>query len=349
MLRDMSISAVLPPSRSPRASVGPVLFEGRGSISRWLERHSEEVSTAVSSAGAALLRGFGLADPHEFSRVASSVAGPLGGAYEGPSPRRTLAPGVYTASDVWSALVVAEHAEMSYLSRMPRHLFFWCRLPSARGGATTLVDGRRVLARLNPKRVEPLLAGPLRIRRRHARPSGLHDPFELKPWPSLFGTSDRDLVRQRAEALGYQVSFAWDGALTLEQSQPAVRHHPVSAEPAWLNHLLVFHGSSVTSTLASALHSEGGLRAGAGYPLALAYRALSRRGYPSATDVRLADGAPIDDDVVAHVREAVAAETVHVRWQRGDLLLVDNHVCMHGRRPYVGSREVIVAWSEARA
>jgi hypothetical protein len=325
------------------------LFEERGSISRWLARHAEEVQAAVRSTGAALLRGFSLADPHEFSHAASSFAGPLGGAYEGPSPRRALAPGVYTASEVWSALVVAEHAEMSYLSRMPRHLFFWCRQPSARGGATTLVYGRRVLARLDPRRIEPLLSGPLRIRRRHARPSGLRDPFELKPWPSLFGTDDRDLARQRAEELGYEVRFAWDGALTLEQSQPAVRHHPVSGEPAWLNHLLVFHGSSVTSTLASAFRSEGGLRAGAGYPLAMAYRALCKRGYPSATDVRLADGAPIDDDVVAHVREAVAAETVPVAWQRGDLLIVDNHVCLHGRRPYVGSREVIVAWSEARA
>jgi len=32
-------------------------------------------------------------------------------------------------------------------------------------------------------------------------------------------------------------------------------------------------------------------------------------------------------------------------WQKGDLLLVDNFLVMHGRRPFVGTRKVLASLS----
>lgn len=337
--------------QSRTAQTLPVLYEARGSnlaISEYVARHLEELRASVRSAGAALLRGFRLSDPRAFAEAASLFGGPLGQSYEGPSPRVALAPGVYTASEVWSALVVPEHAEMSYLKKLPRHLFFWCRRAAPRGGATTLVDARRVLARLDTRAVAPLREQPLLIRRRHARPRGLHDPFEQERWTRVFGTEDREQLTERALALGYAVYFERDGAVTLEQRQPAVRRHPVTREEAWLNHLLVFHRSAPLALLSSALRREGELRAALPYPLALGYRLLSALGYPAASDVRLGNGDPIPDELVAHVRAEVEEEMVELRWQAGDLLIVDNHLLLHGRRPFRGPREVIAAWSDAR-
>jgi alpha-ketoglutarate-dependent taurine dioxygenase len=257
---------------------------------------------------------------------------------------------VYTASEVSGAMVVPEHAEMSYLPRMPRHLFFWCRVPAAVGGETTVVDGRRVLARLDPALVEPLVSAPLRIRRRHARPKGFHDPFELKRWNVTFASEDRSELTERLRELGYSTYFGRDGSLTLEHRQQAVRVHPETRERAWLNHLLVFHASTPTATLRSGVLRERELRALALYPVAAGYRALSQfLGREVATDVRLASGAPIPDTTVAHVRAVVDEAAVHVKWQRGDVVLLDNHLVLHGRRPFQGRREVLVSWSESRA
>ncbi len=346
----MLVSPAAPrPALEGRAPLFPTIYEAPApELLGWLGRHREELRAAATSAGAILLRGFAGVDAGTFAQAAALFGGPLGEHYEGPSPRVPLAPGVYTASEVWSALVVAEHAEMSYLPQLPRYLYFWCRQPARHGGATTLVDGRRVLARLDARRIAPLLAGPLRIRRRHARPRGWHDPFELKRWPSAFGTDRREALALRAQALGCALSFERDGAITLEHRQPAVRRHPESVEEAWLNHLLVFHGSAPAATLASAL-CERELRALLPYPLALAYRALTRAGYRGATEVALANGEPVPDRIVAHVREVVDREAIHLDWRAGDLLIVDNHIALHGRRPYRGAREVIVAWSHARA
>jgi alpha-ketoglutarate-dependent taurine dioxygenase len=341
---------------SAREDPFPAVFTPRtardqGQLLDWVQAELPRLRAALRRSGALLLRGFALVEPAQFAAVATVIGGPLDERYEGPSPRSALgARGVYTASEVSPWVSIAEHAELSYLPQMPRHVFFWCRTPALHGGETTLVDGRRVLARLDRASIAPLLRAPLKIRRRHARARGPHDPFELKRWPTSFPGADREQVLARARALGFQARFDRLGSLTLEHEQPMVRLHPETGEAAWLNHLLVFHGSSPVAALALEGGLRGGLRARAMRSVARAYRAASPwLGYPVATDVRLADGSPIDDHIVQHVREAVARETVPVGWRAGDLVVVDNHIALHGRRPFRGARSVIAAWSAARA
>lgn len=300
--------------------------------------------------GSVLLRGFAMNGTADFAEAVRHVGGPLARRYEGPSPRHSLRPDVYTASDVSSIVVVPEHAEMSYEAKLPRHLFFHCHVPSWSGGETTFVDSRRVYAELDPAVRNLLTAAPLRIRRRHAPPRGGSDPFELEPWNRTYGTEEREAVLGRARAAGYRAHFGDDDTLTLEHEQPAVRLHPVTREPCFANHLLVFHRSTPTAVLGSAVRSEKSLRSAALYPLAAAYRSLGTRfGHEVATDVRLANGAPVPDDAVAHVRSVVDRLAIWHRWQPGDVVVVDNHASLHGRRPYLGPRSVAVAFTEARA
>jgi Taurine catabolism dioxygenase TauD, TfdA family len=321
-------------------------------VSRFIDANLDQLRAALRSEGALLLRGFGLDRADAFAEASSLLSGgPLGESYEGPSPRQQLAPAVYNASEVWGALVIAEHAEMSYLRAMPRHLFLWCRVAAPVRGETTLVDARRVLARLSPDPdLRRLLTEPLRIRRRHAGTARLRDPFELRPWPAAFGTSDPATAVGRAAGLGYRAHIDDAGALTLESEQLAVRRHPDTGAPAFLNHVLVFHASSPAATLERAWKEDRELRALPLWPLARAYRAYAtRQPRGTATDVSYADGSPIGDDVLAKVRAAVRAETHPLAWQPGDLAVVDNFAVLHGRRTFRGPRDVVVAWSDARA
>jgi len=43
------------------------------------------------------------------------------------------------------------------------------------------------------------------------------------------------------------------------------------------------------------------------------------------------------------VREAFEAETVVFRWETGDVLLLDNMLVAHGRRPFKGDRKIVAA------
>jgi alpha-ketoglutarate-dependent taurine dioxygenase len=39
----------------------------------------------------------------------------------------------------------------------------------------------------------------------------------------------------------------------------------------------------------------------------------------------------------------MAAEERTFDWQKGDVLLCDNYLVMHGRQPYSGHRQIVVA------
>jgi hypothetical protein len=58
------------------------------------------------------------------------------------------------------------------------------------------------------------------------------------------------------------------------------------------------------------------------------------------------DGTPIEPDVLDEVRAAYRAEAVRFDWRTGDLLVLDNVLVAHGRDPFEGPREVVVALAE---
>ena len=47
------------------------------------------------------------------------------------------------------------------------------------------------------------------------------------------------------------------------------------------------------------------------------------------------------------INEVYEANTARERWQAGDLMLVDNVRTAHGREPFEGPREVLVAMADA--
>jgi hypothetical protein len=64
-------------------------------------------------------------------------------------------------------------------------------------------------------------------------------------------------------------------------------------------------------------------------------------------NTRFGNGDPIGADVVQAINGAYEANTVRERWQAGDLLLVDNVRTAHGREPYEGPRDLVVAMADA--
>ena len=65
-------------------------------------------------------------------------------------------------------------------------------------------------------------------------------------------------------------------------------------------------------------------------------------------NTRFGNGDAIGADVVQVINEVYEANTARERWQAGDLMLVDNVRTAHGREPFEGSREVLVAMADPR-
>jgi len=267
--------------------------------------------------GALLLRGLGLDHADAFRAAACLFCGAgLGDYVGGTSPRTAIGEGVYTSTEYPASREIALHNEMSYHHRWPRLIAFFCARPPATGGETPIADSRRVLAHLPVDLVDRFERKAICYRR--TLPSA---PGFAGSWERTFGTVERDEVEQLLTANA--VDFHWgDGnALHTRQIRAAVQRHWRTNERVWFNQAHMWHRSSLDGMDNDADDDDLPMNATFG------------------------DGSPISTTDLALVREAYRHCEHRFPWQQGDVLLLDNMLFAHGRRPFTGNRLVLVAMS----
>ncbi|PYC87465.1 hypothetical protein C7C46_04660 [Streptomyces tateyamensis] len=270
--------------------------------------------------GAVLLRGLDLGGVAGFEQAVRTLAGePLAYA-ERSSPRSTIAGRVYTSTDYPADEEIFLHNENSYQASWPLTLFFSCVRPPTSLGSTPLADTRRVLATIDPAvRAEFEARGWLVVR-------NFAEGFGV-PWQQAFNTGDRAQVAAYCARNGVELEWRGDDLRTRARRR-AVHRHPVTGEAVWFNHLAFFHVTTLAPEICEGL----------------------REVYEEAdlpTNTYYGDGAPIPDEVVAHLRDCYRAEQRRFDWQQDDLLLVDNMLAAHAREPFTGPRKIAVAMAEA--
>lgn len=238
----------------------------------------------------------------------------------GNSPRTKVGDNVYTSTEYPAELTISMHNELSYSGQWPARLLFYCAQAPATGGATPVVDGERWLASLDPEVRDAFAAG-LRYTQ------NLHDGFGFgRSWPDTFETDDRAHVEKVLRAQDCEWEWKPDGGLRILQRRAATTRHPVTGAEVWFNQADQWHLSTLDGETAAALREM-----------------LAPEDMPQS--VTFADGSPIPDEYITQIRTRGLDEAVDVDWRAGDLLLIDNVLVGHGRRPFTGSRKVLVAMS----
>lgn len=307
------------------------------SLSEWCAAHRSELRRLLSDKGAVLLRGFSVETPQDFSEVAHAVSGGALQQYvAGVARRRRIADGVYSSTEYPPDVDMPCHNELAHTRDWPQLILFWCQEPPVAQGQTPLIDGRRILRGLAPATIERFRnkevtyvrylhcgddSGVLERNIRVLDPSGY--PYGLS-WQLTYGTSDRGVVERRAREVGASVTWTAEGGALWRETLPAMRPHYLTGEECWFNHVVTFHPSRMPSNA----------RAG-----------IDEQQYPR--NVLYGDGTKIADETVREVRSAMAEEEVVFDWQRGDVLVIDNLLAMHGRRTYSGPRRLLVAMAGA--
>jgi alpha-ketoglutarate-dependent taurine dioxygenase len=238
----------------------------------------------------------------------------------GNSPRTKVGDNLYTSTAYPAELTISMHNELSYSGQWPARLLFYCKQAPETGGATPVVDGQRWLASLDPE-VRDAFAGGLRYTQ------NLHDGFGFgRSWQDTFETTDRAEVEKVLQAQYCQWEWKPDGGLRIWQMRASTTRHPVTGTEVWFNQADQWHLSSLDAETAAALQEM-----------------LAPEDMPQS--VTFADGSPIPDGYITQIRTRGLDEAVDVDWHEGDLLLIDNVLVGHGRRPFTGSRKVLVAMS----
>lgn len=267
---------------------------------------------------ALVFRGFGIT-AESYDEVTTALL-PRRLAYiHGNSPRTKVGQNVYTSTEYPPEFTISMHNEMSYAHTWPSRLLFFCEQAPTSGGATPVVDGQLWLESMDPE-IRDAFAGGVRYIQ------NLHDGYGLgKSWQATFETEDPAEVEAFLDKAGADWKWKGDGTLWISQLRPATTRHPVTDTEVWFNQADQFH------------------IAGLGDDAREMAELLSEDEMPQS--VTFADGSPIPAEYITHIQETGLRLAVDVDWQAGSLLLIDNVLVGHGRRPFAGPRRVLVAMS----
>jgi alpha-ketoglutarate-dependent taurine dioxygenase len=268
---------------------------------------------------ALVFRGFGLG-PDRLDEAIDQLLSTRLAYVHGNSPRTKVGANLYTSTEYPAEFTISMHNELSYSHSWPARLLFYCQQAAQTGGATPVVDAAAWLASLDPEVRDAYRGGVRYMQNMHGgRGFG-------KSWQDTFETGDRAAVEAFLTEAGAAWEWKADGGLRVVQVRPSTTRHPVTGDEVWFNQSDQWHPAALDDEVGIALRD-----------------ALPEDELPQS--VTFADGTPIPAEYVTQVRDRGLALAVDVDWQEGDLLVIDNVLVAHGRRPFTGPRRVLVAMS----
>jgi alpha-ketoglutarate-dependent taurine dioxygenase len=273
-------------------------------LRQWCTANTERVGELLLAHGVILFRGFAVA-PSEFGAVAAAAA-PSAIDYLGGTSARTRVDGnVYLSTTFPPRYTLAQHFEMAYLRRWPLKLVFYCETPSPEGGETPVASARALIERLDPRIVETFTEKKVM----YVREMG---PEYTRKWQDTFETTDKAVVEKHCRSTGMELEWLDGDRLRVRNVAQGTARHPRTGELTWFNS-------------AHFLHAE--------------LREIPNNGQSCF----FGDGSPIDVAMLRDVRAAFEDVTVAFPWEQGDVMLIDNMLASHGRKPFTGPRKIL-AW-----
>jgi alpha-ketoglutarate-dependent taurine dioxygenase len=296
------------------ASIGGV------NLAAWAEPSRSFIEQQLLEHGAVLFRGFCVRSAPEFEQFIKAVSGEAMKYQERSSPRSEVGGNVYTSTDYPPRQSIFPHNEHSYSRTFPARISFFCLKPAQQGGETPIADCRKILKRIATETVDKFIEKKWMYLRNYGDGYGL-------PWQTVFQTTDRGVVEEYCRK--NLIEFEWkdQNRLRTWQVRPAVIRHPRTGELVWFNHATFFHVTTLDSRIRNALSSL-----------------FKEEDLPNNT--YYGDHEPIEQSVLDQLRNAYLQETVSFTWQQGDVLMLDNMLTAHSRKPYSGPRKILVAMAE---
>jgi hypothetical protein len=289
----------------------------------WIKGHLPFLESELLKRGAILFRGFKVGSVSRFEQFVSAISPRRLEYYERTVRRTTVGDKTYTASEYPADHPIPLHNEYSFSHIWPMKLWFYCARPAEQGGETVIADGRKVFNLIHPD-----------VRQRFAEKKVMYlrnfgDGFDLA-WQDVFQSSNREAVERYCRQAGIEFEWKSGERLRTRQVRRATARHPKTGENLWFNQANLFHVSSLEVKASEALLSLYDQK----------QEDLPRHAF-------YGDGSPIEPEALEEIRDAYRRSSMTLGLKEGDILMVDNMLVAHGRAPFTGAREIVVAMAEA--
>lgn len=274
-----------------------------------LENNKEWLEKMLIKNSAVLIRGFNVENAVEFNDIVETF-GWEDIRYVGPAPRTHIHKRIWTANEGPLSEFIYYHHEMVLIKEYPKKLMLFCEIPPQEGGETPFVPSFRVAERMLeefPEVVEEMEKKGLKYTFT-ALGSDNTGSMRGRGWEDAFATNDRAIAEERAKALGMDMEWLPNGGVKtiLCPHRPTQVFDGRKGRRMWFNTIVGMHGKELSSAT-------------------------------------MADGSEIPEHVVKRCGEIIEEESIQFKWQKGDVLFLDNLATLHGRRPSSAPRRVLVA------
>ncbi|MCY1422294.1 Taurine catabolism dioxygenase TauD, TfdA family [compost metagenome] len=319
----MNMSVLTPPRLQVEPGFPLRLSPGLGELS--LEADFAAIRALIDERlerdGAVLLSGFAADGVEGFQRFAAAFGHPLLNYEFGSTPRSQVdGKGVYTSTEYPAHRSIPLHNEQAYTTEWPMRIWFYCARAAASGGETPIADSREVFRRIDPALRQRFAEKRLMYVRNYGNGLDL-------TWQQVFNTERQDEVEAFCRPRGIHCEWNEDGDLRTRQLCQGVARHPRTGDWVWFNQAHLFHLTNLDPEMQEILLDTVG-----------------EEGLPR--NVYYGDGTPLDADALAHVRGVLDECEVVFPWRTGDVLMLDNMLTAHARKPFSGERKVVVAMAE---
>ena len=288
-------------------------------LATWAAANRPFILDALAAHGALLFRGFEMKTPLDFEKVAGSICSDLFGEY-GDLPHEDLTNKIYHSTPYPADKAILFHNESSHLPRWPVKQFFFCVQASTTGGETPLLDCREVYRVLDKELLAKFEEKGLMYVRNFCEDIDV-------PWHEFFKTKDKKEVERICKEGGMESEWVRGRTLRIKQRGRAVIKHPRTGEKVFFNQVQLHHPyclDPATRKSLVALFKEEGL----------------------PRNVYYGDGSKIEDATMAELDRVFWKHCKAAPWQVGDLIMLDNMIISHARKPFTGSRKIVVAMGE---
>ncbi len=303
---------------------GPLVFEPQGKISfdpfEWIHENKSSLEDYLLRHGGILLRNFNTYSLSEFNRIVQSLSPNLLDYVYRSTPRTRLGGKIYTATEYPADKIIPMHNENSYSKSWPKKIFFFSVIVAAEGGETPITDSRKMYKKIDPRIIKKFEKHGIMYIRNYTKGIDLS-------WQEVFQTEEKSEVEKYCKE--NDIEFEWKAGipeLTTKQICQATLTHPTTGESVWFNQAHLFHISALDESSRQSLIQE-----------------LGEDNIPR--NAAYGNGEALEDDVLEHIREVYRQEKIKFKWNKGDILMLDNLLMAHGREAYRGERKVAVAMS----
>ncbi|KUI72472.1 hypothetical protein VM1G_07564 [Cytospora mali] len=329
-------SGAFPLALQPEGDWKPTLQESVDAI-RQLATSGELKRLSQEHGGALLVRGLPIRSAEDYSEVAHAFGFVAHEEVGRPPIRTILANNVKTANEGPLELPIWPHNEYGWSTIHPAWISFCALATPDSGGETPIISGlglARALQEQVPEFVENLRTKGVKYVYRYGvativstTGASIIDAYGQHVKVDDDETTIRKKVEE--EVRRHSQDFEWheDGSLSVTHVVPIIRKHEDFGLTTWFGNL--------TSAWGRSKHH------GATRP---PYRGDDGSYHPPPL---YGDGTIIESHYLDLALAIAESSQVLVKWEQGDVVLLDNYAVLHSRLPWTGKRTVVASlWND---